>query len=628
MDKNLKIAVVLSAVDKMSRVISGAVDSSVKKFDAMKKRADAASRSAFDIAQSSGAIGLAIAAPLGLAVNAAAEYESMNVSLKTAFQGNEQAARKAFKMINDFAATTPYELEEVMTGFIKLKNMGLDPSTKALTAYGNIASSMGKSLNDMVEAVADAATFEFERLKEFGIKAKQQGEYVTFTFQGHATKIKKTSNNIEAYLKNIGMTKFAGGIEAQSKTFKGQLSTLKDGVKMFSASIGNILIPILKDLMQKVQPILDRVQKWTQENPKLTRTIVLGVAALGALSIAVSGVAFLFGGVAKIVSFASSAFSMASKAIGFASTAFRVLGSVVRVVSMIMAANPIILIIMAIAAAAYIIWKNWDKLKAFFQKLWDKIKQIFQAAWNWIKDMFMQIPIVGYIIKNWDKLKFYFNFVWGLMKKTFSDAWNWIKDMFKSIPIVGDIIKNWDRIKGFFADLWNNVKQKFIGFMDWIMGIPGRMYEAGKNIVKSIWEGIKSMAMKPVEAIKDIVNKIREHLPFSPAKVGPLKDIHRIKLVETIAQSVKPAPLVKAMRATTAAAMVAATPVAASGKSISPVSVGAKSSAPISVNYAPVITMAPGSQNTQDFAKLLKDHEKQIVKLIEEAGRKASRAKY
>lgn len=589
----------------MSRVIGGAVDSSVKKLDSIQKKADNFSKSAFDFGRSAGAIGLAMAAPLGLAVEAAAEFETMNVALKTAFQGNEEAASAAFKQISEFAGKTPYEMGEVMRGFIKLKNMGLDPSIEALTAYGNTASSMGKSLNDMVEAVADAATGEFERLKEFGIKAKSEGDNVTFTFQGVATTVGKNAAEIEAYLKKVGLTKFAGGIEAQSKTFKGQLSTLKDNVRMFSASIGNILVPVLKDMMQSVTPVLDRIQKWTQENPKLTRTIVMGAAALAAILLAASGVAFIFGGLAKIVSFASTAFSVGAKAIGFASKAFQVLATVIRVVSAAMMANPILMIIAAIAAAAFLVYRNWDAIKQWFINLWEKVK----AAW--------------------ERFKLYIKIFWESIKQVFSDAWNWIKNLFLKIPIVGDIIKNWDRIKAFFKNTWDNVKMSFSAFWDWLTGFPRRMYEAGVNIVKSIWEGIKSMVNKPIEAIKEMVGKIREYLPFSPAKVGPLKDIHRLKLVETIASNVKPQPLVKAMRATTAAAMVAAAPVgAAAQKSIAPASGGKTSSAPVSVHYAPVIHMGGGTQSTQDFSRMLKEHEKQIVKLIEEANRKASRAKF
>ena len=64
----------------------------------------------------------------------------------------------------------------------------------------------------------------------------------------------------------------------------------------------------------------------------------------------------------------------------------------------------------------------------------------------------------------------------------------------------------------------------------------------------SIWTGIKNFVSKPVELIKAMVTKIRKFLPFSPAKEGPLRDIHRIRLVETIAESIRVQPVVKAMQ--------------------------------------------------------------------------------
>ena len=41
-----------------------------------------------------------------------------------------------------------------------------------------------QNLDQFIEAIADATTFEFERLKEFGIKSKQIGDDVQFTFRG------------------------------------------------------------------------------------------------------------------------------------------------------------------------------------------------------------------------------------------------------------------------------------------------------------------------------------------------------------------------------------------------------------------------------------------------------------
>jgi len=121
------------------------------------------------------------------------EFQRLNASLITV-TGSTDAANAAFKNLEDFATRTPYQLTQVVDSFIKLKAMGLDPSNAALESYGNTASAMGKDLNMMIEAVADAATGEFERLKEFGIKAKSEGDNVTFLFRGVATTVKKEAS--------------------------------------------------------------------------------------------------------------------------------------------------------------------------------------------------------------------------------------------------------------------------------------------------------------------------------------------------------------------------------------------------------------------------------------------------
>lgn len=75
--------------------------------------------------------GVAIVAAGVAGVKAAADFETMGVALKTALGGSEKAAKKAQDQIVKFAAKTPFQVGEVMTAFIKLKNMGLDPGEKA-----------------------------------------------------------------------------------------------------------------------------------------------------------------------------------------------------------------------------------------------------------------------------------------------------------------------------------------------------------------------------------------------------------------------------------------------------------------------------------------------------------------
>jgi hypothetical protein len=63
----------------------------------------------------------------------------------------------------------------------------------------------------------------------------------------------------------------------------------------------------------------------------------------------------------------------------------------------------------------------------------------------------------------------------------------------------------------------------------------------------SILDGLAAGGEKAIAAVRRIIQKIRDMLPFSPAKEGPFKDLDKIKLIETIAATINPAPMVDAM---------------------------------------------------------------------------------
>lgn len=166
-------------------------------------------------------------AALSKLVSVQREFDVLNAGLVTATGSSEKAA-VAFDALQEFATKTPYSLNQAVEGFTKLVNLGLTPSERALLSYGNTASAMGKDLNQMIEAVADAATGEFERLKEFGIKAKQEGDKVTFTFQGVKTTIGNNAAEIEQYLTSLGENQFAGAMERRMDTLDGAIANLGD----------------------------------------------------------------------------------------------------------------------------------------------------------------------------------------------------------------------------------------------------------------------------------------------------------------------------------------------------------------------------------------------------------------
>lgn len=164
-------------------------------------------------------------------------FERLSASLKTV-TGSTKAAQEAFTLIEKFAINTPYQLNEIVEAFIRLKALGLDPSEEALTSYGNTASAFSKNMIDFVEAVADATVGEFERLKSFGIKANTLTDEVKFTFAGVTTTVKKNAADIEKYLRSLGDVNFAGAMDEQMKTMNGVLSNIEDSFEKIYRQIG------------------------------------------------------------------------------------------------------------------------------------------------------------------------------------------------------------------------------------------------------------------------------------------------------------------------------------------------------------------------------------------------------
>jgi|GEM_PF-4852355 len=212
-----------------------AVDDTDKAFRSVKSSLGGLKNAVFSV---QGAIaGIIGGATIGTIVQANRSFQSLQASLIT-FTGSAEAASKQFEVLQKFAATTPFALEEVVGGFNKLIARGINPSIESLTAFGNIASGTGKSLDMFIEAVADAAVGEFERLKEFGIKAKSEGDKVSLTFGGVTKTIGKNSQEMLGYLEQLGQTKFAGSIERQANTIGGAFSNFGDSISTLSVAIG------------------------------------------------------------------------------------------------------------------------------------------------------------------------------------------------------------------------------------------------------------------------------------------------------------------------------------------------------------------------------------------------------
>lgn len=226
-------------------------------------------------------------------INTSAQFETYQATLET-IEGSAEAARQSLDWISDFGKTTPYDVAQVTEAFVALKAYGIDPiANDALRTLGDTAAAMGKPLNQAVEAFADAATFEFERLKEFGIRAQQQGDEVTFTWtkngQQMSETVKKNSEDVRRFLLETMGDRFGGAMDRQSRTFRGITSNIGDTWTDFQRRVGEA--GFFDNVKGKLQGFLDTLNR-LDEDGTLDRWAANTSAVL-------SGIADFFGAITE-----------------------------------------------------------------------------------------------------------------------------------------------------------------------------------------------------------------------------------------------------------------------------------------------------------------------------------------
>lgn len=383
------------------------------------------------------------------------ETEKLKGSLTT-ITGSADLAGKAFDKLTDFASQTPFTLDQSVNAFIKLKALGLDPSERAMLSYGNTASAMGKDMMQMIEAVADASTGEFERLKEFGIKAKSEGDRVSLTFQGVTTNIGKNSTEIQEYLLAIGETQFAGAMEDQMERLPGLLSNLQDNVDSLFRKMGDSG----------------------------------GIGVFGAAITAASGaIVYLTDNLDLVATAASAVGASLAVLVGPAAIVggINMIRNAALALNAAFLANPIAAVVASIAAAAVVIYRHWDELTAVAEKAALNI----QLAWNKFKVYLMEsFPVAFTVVKK---------AVEAVVAATKSatkfiiKGWVSIFEAARSASL--KIERAWIKLKQFLLD-------SFAPALDAI----SRLFTSVQHRAVATWSAIAAAASDPLNAIDTFNN--------------------------------------------------------------------------------------------------------------------------
>ena len=249
--------------------------------------------------------------------------------------------------------------------------------------------------------------------------------------------------------------------------------------------------------------------------------------------------------------------------------------------------NPLGWIALAISAVAFVIFKYWKPISGFFKGIWQGLKEGFAP----LMPLFQRI---GQAISP--------------LIKPIQVVIGWFKKFIKPVEDTG----------GAAEKMGVKFGKAIAGIIVKIVELITKVFEFGKKIGDMLAGGILSKIGKTKEAIGKHAQIIRDHLPHSPAKTGPLKDLNKVKIVETIASTIKPFPLMAAMN-----------------KSLGFVSSGLKgnvrgvknANSTFTITYSPTITM-PSGASKDDFSNLLKQHKDEVVAIIKRELERKERLAY
>lgn len=213
-------------------------------------------------------------------ISTARTFQDLGVQLQTV-TGSAVSAQKALDFIADFAKTTPFEVENITRAFVRLKASGIEPTRDLMLSLGDTAAAFGRDITDFTGAVVSAAFGETERLKQFGILAKAEGDKLRVTFKGMTTEIDRNVQSVVDHMQKLGEQEFAGGMERQAKTLSGVISNLQDAIGLFARKFGEA--GVIEAATQFVQKMIAAVDSGDDFATMLGETVASAIRVVSGL---------------------------------------------------------------------------------------------------------------------------------------------------------------------------------------------------------------------------------------------------------------------------------------------------------------------------------------------------------
>lgn len=298
-------------------------------------------------------------------------------------------------------------------------------------------------------------------------------------------------------------TNQTGDAQKLSESFGGSQAKMKTKITELSVALGTALQPVLTKIMDKLSPLIDKIMKFVQENPKLVAIIAIVVTAALAL-VAVLG---LFGALVGAIMGLAPLFSAIAAVIGgITAPALAIIAAVIGAIILVVVTmkqhwETIVSIFNQYVKPA--LDGIWSSLKALWNslvELWKVIEPVIipvlkvlgiillvvigvaiaaviAAIWLLVNVLNIIVQAVTWVINQW--------------KKDFTNAWNAIKGF-------------WDNVVNAFNSIKTTVTNAVQGAIDAVKNFYNSAVDAGKNLIDGLKQGISNAKDAVVNKVKEI----------------------------------------------------------------------------------------------------------------------------
>ena len=370
---------------------------------------------------------------------------------------------------------------------------------------------------------------------------------------GDIEKLNSAINNCDGTAEKMAAT--------MQDNLAGQLTILKSQLEELAISIGEILMPYIRQIVGWIQGLVDWLNSLDEGTKKIIVTVALVAAALGPVLIVIGKVVGAVGTIMTVVPQIAGAIS---GVIGFVS------GTVIPAISAVVAAIGWVPLAIAAVVAILVVLYNkcewfreavnaiWTQIKEFFVSAWEVICSFFTEtipnAWNSLVSFFQGIPawwsglwqsvgdffsniwtnmmnnpvltgIVDMIRSLWENLSTTLQGIWNGIKTAASGAWELIKNVVLGpvLLLIDLVTGNFTKLKEDAANIWNNIKNAASNIWNGIKQVVGSLaqglanhvsilFNGLKNTIANIWTAIKNTASSAWNGLKNLVLSIASNL--------------------------------------------------------------------------------------------------------------------